>query len=417
MADIEVYLASGRHCPKVGLLRTYPARGKERVAYEYDTDWTASQDSFSLDPSLPTRPGIFRPLRNRIMFGAMGDSAPDTWGRTLMQRQEWRAAKRRGTAIRSLQETDFLLGVADFARLGALRFKRVGARAFQAPLETGVPSTLALGALFEATERVQLDEETDDDLILLLGPGSSLGGARPKASVTDIEGNLSITKFPRVSDDYSQERWEAIAMDLGVEAGIRTASHRVIDVLGKPVFVSRRFDRRGEARIPFISALTMTERRDGEQGSYLEIVDALTRHGANAKSDRVELFRRVAFSILISNTDDHLRNHGFLRLSPGGWTLSPAYDINPTPKYVKPRILSTAIDLDNATCSIDLLRSVAEEFSFGLARADAIIAGVARITRNWRAAAVRRNASPAEIDRMEGAFEHSDLEDALALSG
>ena len=417
MADIEVYLASGRHCPKVGLLRTYPARGKERVAYEYDTDWTASQDSFSLDPSLPTRPGIFRPLRNRIMFGAMGDSAPDTWGRTLMQRQEWRAAKRRGTAIRSLQETDFLLGVADFARLGALRFKRVGERAFQAPLETGVPSTLALGALFEATERVQLDEETDDDLILLLGPGSSLGGARPKASVTDIEGNLSITKFPRVSDDYSQERWEAIAMDLGVEAGIRTASHRVIDVLGKAVFVSRRFDRRGEARIPFISALTMTERRDGEQGSYLEIVDALTRHGANAKSDRVELFRRVAFSILISNTDDHLRNHGFLRLSPGGWTLSPAYDINPTPKYVKPRILSTAIDLDNATCSIDLLRSVAEEFSFGLARADAIIAGVARITRNWRAAAVRRNASPAEIDRMEGAFEHSDLEDALALSG
>lgn len=334
----------------------------------------------------------------------------------MMRRQERRTAKRQGRTVRALQETDFLLGVADCARLGALRLKRVGETAFQAPLDAGVPNTLALGTLVGISERIQFDEETDDDLALLLGPGSSLGGARPKASVTDVDGSLSLAKFPKVTDDYSMERWEAIAMDLAMDAGIRTAPHRLVEVQSKPVFLSRRFDRHGEMRIPFLSAMTMTGRRDREQGSYLEIVDALSEHGANAKPDRAELFKRVAFSVLVSNTDDHLRNHGFLRMDSSGWTLSPAYDINPTPTYVKPRILSTAIDMDDGTCSIDLLRSVAEEFALGLTGADAIIAAVATVTRNWRAAAMRRNAPRGEIDRMAGAFEHSDLRDALTLS-
>jgi len=416
MADIEVYLDSEGLRPKIGLLRTYPKRGRESVTFEYDAAWTSEQGCFPIEPSLPIGPGLFRPSRDRIMFGSLGDSAPDTWGRDLMRRQERRTAKRQGRAARALQESDFLLGVADCARLGALRLKRAGESEFQAPLEGGVPNTLALGTLLRISERVQFDEETDDDLSLLLGPGSSLGGARPKASVTNADGSLSLAKFPKVTDDYSVERWEAIAMDLAMRAGIRTASHRIIDIRGKLVLLSRRFDRHGDVRIPFLSAMTMTQRRDGEQGSYLEIVDALSGQGANAKPDRAELFKRVALSILISNTDDHLRNHGFLRLDARGWTLCPAYDINPTPGYVKPRILSTAIDLDDGTCSIDLLRSVAEEFSLGLASADSIISGVAMVTRNWRAAAIRRDAPRGEIDRLAGAFEHSDLNDALTLS-
>ena len=416
MADIEVYLDSEGLCPRIGLLRTYRRRSQESVTFEYDAAWSSKQDCFPIEPSMPIGPGVFRPSGGHGMFGALGDSAPDTWGRNLMRRQERRTAKRQGRAVRALQESDFLLGVADCTRLGALRMKRAGESAFQAPLEAGVPNTLALGTLLGVCERIEFDEDTDDDLSLLLGPGSSLGGARPKASVTDVDGSLSLAKFPKTTDDYSMERWEAIAMDLAMDAGIRTAPHRLIEVRGKLVLLSRRFDRHGEVRIPFLSAMTMTGRRDREQGSYLEIVDALSEHGANAKPDRAELFRRVAFSVLVSNTDDHLRNHGFLRMDSSGWTLSPAYDINPTPTYVKPRILSTAIDMDDGTCSIDLLRSVAEEFALGLTGADAIIAGVATVTRKWRSAAMRRNAPRGEIDRMAGAFQHSDLRDALTLS-
>ena len=169
-------------------------------------------------------------------------------------------------------------------------------------------------------------------------------------------------------------------------------------------------------RIPFISGLLLdAEHRDGERGSYLEIVDALTTHGARAAADRVELFKRIAFSVLVSNTDDHLRNHAFLRFDSSGWTLSPAYDINPTPPDLKARILATNIDFDDGTCSIELLRSVAEEFSLKLADADALIRDAARVTRTWRHAARQRGAAEAEIRRMEGAFEHADQVAALAL--
>ncbi len=304
----------------------------------------------------------------------------------------------------------------DVARVGALRFRLPGQNEFQAPSGQGVPSILLLGKLLGITERLQSDEDTDTELELLVAPGASLGGARPKASVVNAGGNLAVAKFPGVTDDYSRERWEAIALDLARSAGLRTASHSIIDVMGKPVFLSQRFDRRGQIRIPYVSAMTMTQRTDREQGSYLEIVDALARYGSRSLPDRVELYKRVAFSILISNTDDHLRNHGFLRIDPGGWTLAPTFDINPTPGHVQPRVLSTLIDFDNATCSVDLLRSVTREFSLSLARGDAIIAQLARATAKWRTAARRRNAPAGEINRMADAFEHSDLRDALALT-
>ena len=396
-------------------MRRHPARGSERVAFTYAEEWTSSPVGFAIDPALPLGPGTFRPAAGHLVFGAVADSAPDSWGRSLMRRRERREAEREGRAVRTLQETDFLLGVSDEARLGALRFRRHGDNVFQAPQETAIPGMIALGRLRDAAARVLQGAETDEDLLAIFAPGSSLGGARPKASVIDQRGELWIAKLPKDSDEYSLERWEAIALDLAEAVGIRAAAHDIHDDRGRPIFVSRRFDRNGGHRIPFISALSMTEHRDGERGSYLEIVDALTTHGARAAADRVELFKRIVFSVLVSNTDDHLRNHAFLQLDPSGWSLSPAYDINPTPPDVRARILATNIDFDDGTCSVELVRSVAEEFSLKLADADTLIRDVAQVTRTWRQAARRRGAAEAEIRRMEGAFEHAEQAAALAL--
>lgn len=415
MSDVEVFLDWRGGCPRIGLMRRHGSRGRQSVTFEYDPDWIRDASGFSLGPSLPVGPGTFRPPAGQDMFGSLGDSAPDTWGRTLIRAKERRAAEREGRAVRTLHETDFLLGVSDETRLGALRFRWEGEDAFQAPRHVGVPGTLALGQLLKASERVLRGEETDEDLLLIFAPGSSLGGARPKASVIDRHGSLSIAKFPKETDDYSLERWEAIVLDLAEAAGIRTASHALIENDGRPIFLSRRFDREGRRRIPFLSAMSMTEHRDGDRGSYLEVVDALTEHGARAAEDRIELFKRVAFSVLVSNTDDHLRNHGFLWLGQHGWTLSPAYDINPTPQDISPRILATNIDFDDGTCSIELLRSVAEEFALKLTDADALIRHVATATQDWRRIARWRGAKEPEIQRMESAFEHDDLQTALSL--
>lgn len=415
ISNVEVLLDWQGQCRPVGLLRRHTRRAGQSVTFEYDPEWIRDKENFSIDPSLPIGPGTFRPPAGQEMFGTLGDSAPDTWGRTLMRRRERRAAERECRAVRTLHETDFLLGVSDETRLGALRFRWEGDDIFQAPQDFGVPGTVALGQLLGASERILRGEESDEDLLLIFAPGSSLGGARPKASVIDQQGNLSIAKFPKETDDYSLERWEAIALDLAQTAGVRTADHMIVENYGRPIFMSRRFDRDGQQRIPFLSALSMTEHRDGDRGSYLEIVDALAQHSANGVVDRTELYRRVALSVLVSNTDDHLRNHGFLWLGQRGWTLSPAYDINPTPQDVKPRILATNIDYDDGTCSIALLRSVAEEFSLKPKDADELIRDVATVTKGWRDVARCRGANETEIRRMESAFEHEDLATALLL--
>jgi serine/threonine-protein kinase HipA len=228
------------------------------------------------------------------------------------------------------------------------------------------------------------DEETDEDLQMIFAPGSSLGGARPKASVTDQYGRLAIAKFPKETDDYSMETWEEIALRLADQAGIVTPQHELIEVAGKAVMLSRRFDRAAGRRLPFLSAMAMTGSKDGERGSYPEIVDAITRHGARGKADAHALYRRVVFSVLISNVDDHLRNHGFLWLGKAGWSLSPAYDLNPVPTDLKTRVLTTNIDLDEGTCSLDLLEAASEYFALTLERARAIIKEVAAVTATWR---------------------------------
>ena len=415
MSDFEVHIALNGRTRKVGLARGNRVRGKETILFEYDDAWLKDPERFSLEPALAMTRGAFAPPGGLTVFGSLGDSAPDTWGRRLMQRAERRAAEREGRAIRTLAESDYLLGVSDETRLGALRFRRVGEESFQAPDRAGVPALIKLGQLLQVTERILRDEETDEDLQLIFAPGSSIGGARPKASVIDQHGYLSIAKFPKETDDYSVETWEEIALRLAEQAGIATPKHQLIEVAGKAVLLSRRFDRHDGTRIPFLSAMAMMSAKDGEQGSYPEIVDSLVQHGAQAKTDARALYRRVVFNVLISNVDDHLRNHGFLWLGKNGWSLSPAYDLNPVPADIKARVLTTNISLDEGTCSLDLLEAAAEYFSLSLAQARMIIKEVALVTSGWRDIAEEVGARSAEIQRMASAFEHDELKRAMML--
>ncbi len=414
MHDIEVHVdLNGRTYP-VGLMRRHLRGRRETVTFEYVDAWLDDHNRFALEPALQLTPGVFSPS-NQSLFGSIGDSAPDTWGCQLMRRAERFRAERENRTVRTLGEVDYLLGVTDMARPGALRFRRAGEAVFQAPANTGVPALVELPRLLRITERMTREEETTEDLRLILAPGSSLGGARPKSSVIEGQGQLSIAKFPKESDEYDLESWEEVALRLAEKAGIETPHHRLITVLGQPVLLSRRFDRAGAIRIPFLSALAMTDASDGDRGSYPELVDALARHGATPKSDAVALFRRMAFNVLVSNVDDHLRNHGFVLRDQTGWTLSPAYDLNPTPTDVKARVLSTNIDLDEGTCSIDLVESAAEYFGMRLDRAREVLREVADATKHWREVAAEVGIRSAQIDRMASAFEHDDLAAAHAL--
>ncbi len=415
MADFEVHIDLEGRARQIGLARSNHVRGREIIIFGYDGDWLEDPDRFSLEPALVLGRGTFAPPTGFATFGSIGDSAPDTWGRQLMQRAERRLAEREGRAVRTLLESDYLLGVMDETRLGALRFRWAGDSTFQAPLRTEVPTLIELGRLLRITERLLRDEETDEDIQFIFAPGSSLGGARPKASVVDQHGHLSIAKFPKETDDYCMETWEEIAMRLAGEAGIATPIHNLINVAGKRVMLSRRFDRQGAIRVPFLSAMAMMGAKDGERGSYPEIVDVLSEHGAQGKMDAHALYRRVVFNVLISNVDDHLRNHGFLWFGRAGWSLSPAYDLNPVPVDLKARVLATNIDLDEGTCSLDLLEAACGFFALTLAQARSVIREVATATATWRDTAKAVGARTGEIDRMASAFEHDDLKRALAL--
>ena len=273
-----------------------------------------------------------------------------------------------------------------------------------------IPPLVELPKLLSAAENVMAGKDTDEDLLLLFAPGSSLGGARPKASVREQNGDLAIAKFPRQDDDFNAVVWEAVALALAKASGIAVPAGRVETVANKQVLLVRRFDRDGTRRIPFLSAMSMLGARDNETRSYMEIVDALRQHGAAPKKDMEALWRRMVFNVLISNTDDHLRNHGFLYEGPDGWRLSPAYDLNPVPIDLKPRILSTAINEDDNTASLALAIEVAGYFELDAGKAREIAAQVGKGVSKWRDEAARHGLTKSEIDRMASAFEHKDLE-------
>lgn len=348
---------------KVGQLWGRYHNGRESMSFEYDREWLHHPNRFSLDPSLNLVSGSFHASPDKPLFGAIDDSAPDRWGRLLMRRSERKNAEREKRTARTLKEIDFLSMVDDEGRQGALRFKKKGQNSFLTTYDVNhIPPLISVDRLLTAANHVLQESDTEEDLRLLLAPGSSLGGARPKASVRDKDGHLAIAKFPKKDDEINVIGWEAVALVLATKAGIKVPEWRLESVGRKQILLSRRFDRKMNIRIPFLSAMSVLGAKDNEMHSYLEIVDAIRQMSTSPKEDLEALWRRIVFNVLISNVDDHLRNHAFLYTNMSGWRLSPAYDLNPTPTDIKPRILSTAIDLIDPTACLDIAVDVASYF-------------------------------------------------------
>lgn len=391
----------------VGRLWARSRQGRDSASFEYDASWLKHPARFALEPALVLGRGPQHTAMGRRLFGAFGDSAPDRWGRLLIQRDERRKAREAKQELRTLHEIDYLVAVGDTARQGALRFSEGEGQPFLAA-GAQIPPLVRLQALLNASLRIAADGGSDEDLKLLLAPGSSLGGARPKASVVDNDGTLAVAKFPKNDDLIAAVRWEAVALTLAARAGIATPEWRMQKIAQRHVLLLRRFDRANQHRLPFLSAMSMLDADDNDPRSYMEIADALRQYGAKPEEDCAELWRRVVLNILISNSDDHLRNHGFL-YEPGGWRLAPAYDLNPVPVDIKPRILTTRIDEADGTASLDLAFEVARHFGVKPERARAIASEVGAAVKDWRAVARTLRLSGTEIVRMESAFEHGEL--------
>lgn len=402
----------------MGTLRSSPSRGKEVFSFSYAPAWLGAGHSQQIDPDLRLFGGPqYLSGPDRPNFGIFLDSSPDRWGRLLMQRREAAQARESGRSARRLQETDYLLGVHDEQRTGALRFiERAKSDAWQCDEPwMRTPPWASLRELEHASWKIQDDSATNDPhylewLKLLIAPGSSIGGARPKAGVRDAGGDLWIAKFPGRSDTRDMAAWEMLVYQLAVTAGLRMSDsslHRFGD--GHQTFLTRRFDRvpgsGGRERIHFASAMTLLGHSDGTDhlagASYLEIVEFIIRQGARPAADLGELWRRIVFSIAVHNTDDHLRNHGFL-LTGSGWLLSPAFDLNPDPEGSG---LSLNISETDNALSFDLALEVAPFFRLDSGTADGILRQVRDAVKGWRRQARRLGIPPAEQDLTASAFE------------
>jgi serine/threonine-protein kinase HipA len=389
-------------------------RGGQSATFRYSDSYLADPVGYALDPALPRGAGVFRSPPGSALVRAFTDSAPDRWGENLMRREERERARAAAATPRMLGKADFLLGVRDDTRQGNIRFRRPGTGAYYAAHRHAVPRLIEVARLMRAANRLSNEDGLDRDLVDLIAAGSSLGGARPKAAVTDAAGQLTIAKFPRAdSDEWDVARWEEVQLRLARRAGMTVTESQLLPVAGRHVLLAQRFDRHGIRRIGFASALTMLEATDGEQRSYLEIAEVTERLSPRADADLRELYRRIVFSILTANTDDHLRNHAFLRVN-GGWALSPAYDLNANP--VNPARLSTAIDLDDTTASIGLALSVSGYFRLSPAAAREIVGEVEAATSGWRTVATELDIPKNQADRMAVAYEGDQRRIARSLS-
>jgi serine/threonine-protein kinase HipA len=424
---IQVYLGSEPR--RIGTIRYDQQGARESAAFEYDADWLAAPDRFTIDPALQlvVGPQFHRKTRDGSIFhAAIADTEPDGWGRRVIQRDHARRrqeARRTGreVEVRQLNELDYLLAVDDFSRVGALRLQDEEG-VFRRAAEEGrrtAPPLIELGQLAAATRAVEANSETAADLAFLRGRGTSLGGLRPKCTVVDEDGHLSIGKFPSVSDERAVTKGEILALRLAAIAGIGAAEGRLIDSDGVPVALVRRFDRpEGGGRLMYVSAATMLGAEPGDPGehTYTEIVDAIRLHSATAQADIDELWRRIAFSILITNVDDHLVNHGFLHLDRGQWHLAPAFDVNPFPE--RQRELKTWVSEEaGPEATVDALMSVTPYFRITKPRAKAILGQVEAAVAQWRERGHALGLTDVELDQFADAFEHQEREAARRAIG
>lgn len=412
---------------QVGMLR-YDLQGRrENAAFEYGPAWLGDPARFALGPTLPLQAGpqFHRRSKDGSLFhGAIADTEPDGWAKRVIMRDHIKrrqALRREGNEeeAQPLNALDYLLAVDDFSRVGALRFRDEDG-VFQRAQEEGrrtAPPLIELGALLSASRAVEANQETAADLAYLRGRGTSLGGMRPKCTVIDEDGALSIGKFPSIADERAVTKGEVLALTLARKAGINAAAARIVESGDLPVALIRRFDRQdSEHRVMYISAATMlgAEVTEPEEHTYTEIVDAIRVHGADAQADIEELWRRIAYSILITNVDDHLHNHGFLHVDREFWRLSPAFDINPSPERV--RELKTWISEDaGPEMTIDALMSVIAYFRITAKRAKEILRDVAHAVDGWRKIGKRIGMSDEELESFVDAFEHTERNVARKL--
>lgn len=380
-------------------------KGKEITSFEYSNNWLASNLGTTFDPDISFYGGRQYAPSSKTYFGVFSDSCPDRWGRLLMRRRESINAKKEERKPKQLTETDYLLGVYDETRMGGLRFSlSVGGRFVSTDKELAAPPWTTLRTLENASLAFEKSENADEEKWLkqLLAPGSSLGGARPKASVEAPDGSLWIAKFPSKNDDMNVGAWEMVVHDLAEACGLKVPQARLEEFSDNgSTFLVKRFDRYGKRRIHFTSAMTLLGKRDGEDASYLDIASFIKSNGQTPQADLEELWKRIVFGMAISNTDDHLRNHGFL-LSDNGWCLSPMYDVNPI--YYGSN-LSLCVDKDNNEIDFDLALSTAKYYNITNAKAESIIKDIkGTVSSNWRTLATRHCLTRREIEQMSPAF-------------
>jgi serine/threonine-protein kinase HipA len=398
---------------------------RESAAFEYDADWVREQ-AFAIEPGLPvvSGPQFHQKTQDGSAFHrVIADTEPDGWGRKIILRDHAKrrdASRKKGEHVAAvLNDLDYLLAVDDQSRIGALRFQDETGQFLRAsePGRRATPPLVELSALFKASRAVETSTETSADLAYLRGRGTSLGGLRPKCSVVDDGGRLYIGKFPSVQDSRAVTKAEVLALRLAAKAGISAAEAQLVDSDGVPVALIRRFDRSDDGeRIGYISAATLigANLHDASEHFYTEIADAIRIHGASVAHDLEELWRRIAFSILITNVDDHLMNHGFLHSGDGRWRLSPAFDVNPFPE--RERELETWISEERGPeASIESLLSVAPYFQVKSPSVKKILGEVESSVATWRSEGRKLHMTKAELEELAPAFEHDERQAARQI--
>src|SRR5579871_6172183 len=396
----------------MGTLSVFHTKGREVFSFAYDKEWLKKGNALGLDPDLQFFEGPQYLPEGKKNFGIFLDSSPDRWGRVLMARREAIKARMEGKKAKTLFEEDYLLGVLDLHRMGAIRFKTEPSEQFlNDDTMFAAPPMTSLRELEYASLQLEKDLKNDKDSLkwinILINPGGSLGGARPKASITRPDG-LWIAKFPSLIDGTDIGGWEVVTQILAKKAGLRTANG-IVRKFNSPyhTYLSKRFDRTTSgARIHFASAMTLLGKSDGEEGaSYLDLAAFIIQQGANTDNDLEELWRRIVFFIAVKNTDDHLRNHGFILVPGSGWILSPAYDVNPVHHRTG---LTLNISENDNSLDFDLALSVAKYFRLNEQRSQTIISEIKKAVLGWQKIAIQLSIPRSEQELMASAFEKAN---------
>lgn len=395
----------------IGELSYESLRGSDSYGFKFDDTWLKKHGAIFLSEDLNNYPGQQYTQPGKDIFGCFSDALPDRWGRTLLNRREQILAGEEKRPVRRLSSFDYLLGIDDYSRMGGFRFKESMDGDFINVSDTlRIPPLTDIRQLIEASREIEKSEEENQLpdkkwIIQLVHPGSSLGGARPKASIIDVDKVLYIAKFPSRKDDYNTGLWEHFCHLLAIQVGIDAAVTQVISTNDKyHTLLSRRFDRTEDGeRIHFASAMTLLGLDDGDNAAtghgYLDIVDFILQNCTNVEENLKELYRRVAFNICIGNSDDHFRNHGFL-LTAKGWTFSPAYDMNPTLSEYQSLLINSSTN----KADLNILLDACEEYMLSRKVAELIISEVIEVVKNWRVLATKLGISKREMEMFSSVF-------------